>query len=53
MPPLQTYNPIVIGFVEGKGAVHIPLKRRATRTDSFRATTVFSRERIGGERARR
>ncbi len=26
MPPLQTYNPIVIGFVEGKGAVHIPLQ---------------------------
>src|SRR5512139_4324661 len=26
MPPLQTYNPIVIGFVEGKGPVHIPLQ---------------------------
>ena len=26
MPPLQSYNPIVIGFVEGKGAVHIPLQ---------------------------
>ena len=25
MPALQTYNPIVIGFVEGKGPVHIPL----------------------------
>jgi len=24
--PLQSYNPIVIGFVEGKGAVHIPLQ---------------------------
>ncbi len=26
MPPLQTYNPIVMGFVEGKGPVHIPLQ---------------------------
>jgi len=26
MPPQQSYNPIVIGFVEGKGAVHVPLK---------------------------
>jgi len=26
MPPLQTYNPIVIGFVEGKGVVHVPLQ---------------------------
>lgn len=26
MPPLQTYNPIVIGFVEGKGPVHLPLQ---------------------------
>src|SRR5512145_1642479 len=26
MPPLQSYNPIVLGFVEGKGAVHLPLK---------------------------
>jgi hypothetical protein len=26
MPPMQTYNPIVIGFVEGKGAVHIHLQ---------------------------
>lgn len=26
MPPLQTYNPIVVGFVEGKGAVHLPLQ---------------------------
>ena len=25
MPPLQSYNPIVIGFVEGKGPVHVPL----------------------------
>jgi hypothetical protein len=25
MPTLQSYNPIVIGFVEGKGPVHIPL----------------------------
>jgi hypothetical protein len=26
MPPLQSYNPIVIGFVEGKGALHVPLQ---------------------------
>ncbi len=26
MPPLQSYNPILVGFVEGKGAVHVPLK---------------------------
>ena len=26
MPPLQSYNPIVIGFVEGRGAVHLPLQ---------------------------
>jgi len=26
MPPLQSYNPIVIGFVEGKGPVHVPLQ---------------------------
>jgi hypothetical protein len=26
MSPLQTYNPILLGFVEGKGAVHLPLK---------------------------
>ncbi len=26
MPPLQTYNPIVMGFVEGRGPLHIPLQ---------------------------
>jgi hypothetical protein len=26
MPPLQSYNPIILGFVEGKGAVHVPLQ---------------------------
>ncbi len=26
MPPLQSYNPIVLGFVEGKGAIHVPLQ---------------------------
>jgi hypothetical protein len=26
MPPLQSYNPILLGFVEGKGAIHLPLK---------------------------
>jgi hypothetical protein len=26
MPPQQSYNPIVIGFVEGKGAVQLPLR---------------------------
>ena len=26
MPSLQSYNPVVIGFVEGKGAVHVPLQ---------------------------
>ena len=25
MPPSQTYNPLIIGFVEGKGYVNIPL----------------------------
>lgn len=25
MPPLPSYNPILLGFVEGKGAVHVPL----------------------------
>ncbi len=26
MPPPQSYNPIILGFVEGKGAVHVPLR---------------------------
>jgi hypothetical protein len=26
MPPLQSYNPIVLGFVEGKGAIQVPLQ---------------------------
>jgi hypothetical protein len=26
MPLSQSYNPIVVGFVEGKGAVHLPLQ---------------------------
>jgi hypothetical protein len=26
MPPVQTYNPIVVGFVEGEGYVNIPLQ---------------------------
>ncbi len=26
MPPMQTYNPIVTGFVEGTGAVHVHLQ---------------------------
>lgn len=26
MPPLQSYNPIVMGFVEGKGPVYLPLR---------------------------
>jgi hypothetical protein len=26
MPPLQTYNPVIIGFLEGKGAVHVSLQ---------------------------
>jgi hypothetical protein len=26
MPPLQSYNPIILGFVDGKGAVHLPVK---------------------------
>jgi len=26
MPSLQSYNPIVIGFIEGKGTIHVPLR---------------------------
>jgi len=30
MPLSQSYNPIVVGFVEGKGAVHLPLQTACT-----------------------
>lgn len=33
MPPFQTYNPIIIGFVEGKGYLNIPLR---TARDKYR-----------------
>ncbi len=42
MPLLQSYNPIVIGFVEGKSAVHVPLQTARDEYGQLPSTTTLS-----------